>query len=341
MTAAPTSASAPAPLPGSNAAGEAGADPVSTESGAWFARLQAAFAPRVVGGRTMPSPWLILAAAIGASLLLVVATTSWSAATDEQAYWRAAVRFATGGSMYDASALPGDASYGYWYPPPLAQVLAPLTGLLSADAFSVAWTVLLLGCLWWLGGRNPLVALALIAFVPVAVELRVRNVHLVLAVLTVLALRRSSLLWIAGAAIKVAPVLGIVYLAAARRWREAFLVGGVGAAVLALSFLLARDAWRDFFAIVGPQAGPSGASIVPLPFAVRFAGGAALALLGGQLAFKGRVRLAELVLLLGLVLANPTLWVTALSMLVALVPLWRSPPERRAGAAPVRGTAAA
>src|SRR4029079_19170733 len=97
------------------------------------------------------------------------------AATDEQAYWRAAVRFATGGSMYDAASLPGDASYGYWYPPPLARVLAPLPGLLWADAFSVLWTVLLLGCLWWLGGRNPLVALALIAFVPVAVELRGRN----------------------------------------------------------------------------------------------------------------------------------------------------------------------
>jgi hypothetical protein len=295
-------------------------------SSAAFSRLQAAFAPRIVAGRTMPSPWLIVAAAIGASLLLVVATTSWSAATDEQAYWRAAARFAAGGSMYDAAALPGDASYGYWYPPPLAQVLAPLTGLLSADAFSVLWTVLLLGCLWWLGGRNPLVALALIAFVPVAVELRVRNVHLLLAVLTVLALRRSSLFWIAGAAIKVAPVLGVVYLAAARRWREAAFVGIAGAAVLAVSFLLAQDAWRDFFAIVGPQAGPSGASILPLPFAVRFAGGALLAVAGGQLAFKGRTRLAELVLLLGLVLANPTPWVTALSMLVALVPLWRTAP---------------
>gem|GEM_PF-2513833 len=291
-------------------------------------RLESAFAPRVVRGRTVPSPWLIVAAAIGASLLLVVATTSWGAATDEQAYWRAAMRFAGGGSMYDASALPGDASYGYWYPPPLAQVLAPFTGLLSADAFSVAWTVLLLGCLWWMGGRNPLVALALIAFVPVAVELRVRNVHLLLAVLTVLALRRSSLFWIAAAAIKVTPVLGLAYLAAARRWREAVVAGVVGLAVLGISYFLAQDAWRDFFAIVGPQAGPSGASILPIPFPLRFAAGAALAVVGGHLAFQGRVRLAELLLLLGLVLANPTLWVTALSMLVALVPLWRSAPSQ-------------
>jgi len=32
-------------------------------------------------------------------------------------------------------------------------------------------TALLLACLWWLGGRNLLVGLALIAFLPVAVEL--------------------------------------------------------------------------------------------------------------------------------------------------------------------------
>ena len=280
----------------------------------------------------MPSPWLIVAAAIGASLLLVVATTSWTAPTDEQAYWRAAARFAAGGSMYDASALPGDASYGYWYPPPLAQVLVPFTGLISAEAFSVLWTVLLLGCLWWMAGRDPLVALAFIAFVPVAVELRVRNVHLLLAVLTVLALRRSALFWIAAAAIKVAPVLGLVYLAAARRWREAVLAGVVGAVVLAVSVLLVPDAWRDFVGVVLPQAGPSGASILPIPFPIRFAGGGALAIAGGHLAWQGRTRLAELLLLLGLVLANPTLWVTALSMLIALVPLWRTAPTEQPAA---------
>ena len=83
-----------------------------------------------------------------------------------------------------------------------------MTAVLSADGFAVVWTALLLGCLWWLGGRNVLVALALIAFLPVAVELRVRNVHLVIAVLAVLALRRSWAFWIPATAIKITPVLG-------------------------------------------------------------------------------------------------------------------------------------
>jgi hypothetical protein len=278
-----------------------------------------------IGSRRFPSIGLVVLAAIGTSLLLVVATTAWSGATDEQAYWRAAMRFASGGSMYDPTAVPGDASYGYWYPPPLAQLLVPLTSFVSADLFSAAWTVLLLGCLWWLGGRDVVVALALIAFVPVAVELRFRNIHLVLAVLTVLALRRSPLFWIPAAAIKVAPVLGVVYLASARRWREAVFVSVVGLLVLFVSVVLAPQAWRDFVALVAPQGASSGASILPIPFPVRAAVGLALAILAGQLTIRGQSRAAEVTLVGALVIANPTLWVTALSLLVAIVPLWRNP----------------
>jgi len=287
-------------------------------------RLRRALAPRVVGSRRLPSPLLLILAAIGAALLLVIVTTSWTVGTDEQAYWRAASRFAAGGQMYDPTALPGDNSFGYWYPPPLAQALIPLTTFLSPEAFTLAWTVLLLGCLWWLAGRDPIVALALIAFLPVAVELRVRNVHLLLAVLTVLALRRSALFWVPAAAIKVAPVLGVVYLVAARRWRDALVTSVVGVVVLGLSVLLAPSAWQDFFSVVLTQAATSGASILPVPFPIRFAGGLALALAGGILSFRGRNLTGEMLLVCGLVLANPTLWVTALSMLIAIVPLRRS-----------------
>ena len=301
------------------------ADTAMPGSSNGVARLMRLFEPVTVGGRRMPGPLLVAAAAIGAFLLLVVATTAWPLPTDEQAYWRAATRFASGGSMYDATAVPGDGSYGYWYPPPLAQVLAPFTSVISADLFSFAWTILLLACLWWLGGRDVLVALALIAFVPVAVELRVRNVHLVLAVLTVLALRRSPLFWIPAAAIKVAPVLGIVYLASARRWREAALVAIVGGVVLLVSVVLAPTAWQDFFSVVLPRTGTSVASILPIPFPVRAALGVVLAIVAGHLTYRGRSRAAELALVGALIIANPTLWVTALSLLVAIVPLWRQP----------------
>jgi hypothetical protein len=278
------------------------------------------FAPRVIGGKRFPAIGLIVLASIGLVLLLVVATTAWGAATDEQAYWRAAQRLAAGLPVYNATSVPGDASYGYWYPPPLVQVLSPLTAVLSADAFSIGWTMLLLGALWWLGGRNPLIALALIAFLPVAVELRSRNIHLVLAVLIVLALRRSWVFWVPAAAIKVAPAVGVLYLIGAGRIREALSVVGLGLVVLAISFGVAPDVWRDFFTIVGSQAGTDGTSLLAIPYPVRLAAGAALAFIAGRIGG----RRGEVLVVVAVTIANPTLWVTALSLLVAIVPLLRS-----------------
>jgi len=283
--------------------------------------LRALAAPARVGTRTLPPPGLVLLAAVGAVFLAVVATTSWRAFNDEHAYWLAASRLVAGEALYDAAAA-ANTPYAYWYPPPLAQVLAPLTGVLSAEGFSFAWTVLLLACLWWLAGRDLLVALALIAFLPVAVELRVRNVHLVLAVLLVLALRRSWLFWVPAAAIKVAPVLGILYLAAARRLREAALVSVAGLAVLVASIIVSPGAWDAFVSVVGPRANTDGGALVAIPFAVRFVAGAALVALGG---WAGGRR-GEALLVIGITLANPTLWATALSLLVALLPLWRTAP---------------
>lgn len=286
--------------------------------------------PIVLGERRFPSPVLVLLAAIGAVLLLVVAMSSWSTGSDEQAYWRAAQRLLAGQPLYDPAAVP-NTPYAYWYPPVLAQVLAPLTLFLSPDAFTIGWTVILMGCLWWLGGRNVLVMLALVAFIPVAVELRTRNVHLVLAVLIVLALRRSWIFWVPAAALKIAPVLGAVYLLAAGRIREALGVGILGLAVLAVSFVLAPGVWGDFVSIVGARAGTDGGAIVAVPFPVRFGVGAALAAVAGRL---GGHR-GELLLVIGLTVANPTLWVAALSILVAIVTLLRTPiPVGRHGSAP-------
>jgi hypothetical protein len=290
--------------------------------------LERLFAPVEVGSRRFPSIAISLLAAIGAALLLIIATGEWRHFNDEHAYWLAGARLAAGEPLYDASAA-ANTPFAYWYPPPLAQVLAPLTSVVSADAFSVAWTALLLACLWWLGGRHPFTALALVAFLPVAVELRVRNVHLVMAVLAVLALRRSWAFWIPAAAIKITPVLGIAYLAAAGRWRDGVKVAALGLAVLAVSVALAPGAWREFFDVVGTRAGDEGGALVPIPFALRFGVGVALVVVAGRLALRARVTggsalAGEVLLIVALTIANPTLWATALSMLVAIVPLWRT-----------------
>jgi hypothetical protein len=283
-------------------------------------RLAAAMA---TGSRRLPSPALVILAAIGASLLVIIGVTEWRHFNDEHAYWQAGVRLVEGRFLYDPTAAP-NTPFAYWYPPPLAQVLAPLTGLVSAEAFSVAWTVLLLACLWWLAGRNPLVALALIAFLPVAVELRVRNVHLLLGVLLVLALRRSWAFWVVGAAIKVTPVLGVAYLAAAGRWREAAKVIALGTVVLAVSVALTPGAWQQFLDIISVRGGTDGGSLVAIPFPVRFAAGGLLVVAAGWLTTRRSERAGEALLVVGLTVANPTLWMTAFSLLVAILPLWRS-----------------
>lgn len=150
--------------------------------------------------------------------------------SDEHAYWLAAQRLLAGQPLYDPAATPVT-PYAYWYPPVLAQLLAPVALLLPAGAFTAAWTVMMLGCLWWLAGRRILVALALVAFPPVAIEFWYRNIHLVLAVLVVLAVRRAWLFPVA-ASLKLAPGLGIAWLVAAGRRREAVVAVGVGAGSL-------------------------------------------------------------------------------------------------------------
>jgi hypothetical protein len=158
----------------------------------------------------------------------------------------------------------------------------------------------------------------------------VRNVHLLLAVLAVLALRRSALFWVPAAALKITPVLGLVYLAAEERWRALFVAALAGLVVLAVSVVAAPWAWQGFIDVVGARAGADGGSIVPIPFAVRFAVGLALTIVAGRLALRARrsgesARVGEALLIVALTIANPTLWVTALSLLVAIVPLWRTP----------------
>ena len=156
---------------------------------------------------------LLACAVIGGALLVFVAVSRWTVPSDEFAYWLAAQRLVAGEPLYDPTATVGT-PYAYWYPPPLAQALAPLALVLPDGVFVAAWTALLLGCLWWLGLRSPILALAMVAFLPVTIELWYRNVHLVLGVLVVLALRRSPFFWIPAAAIKITPVLGLVYLLA-------------------------------------------------------------------------------------------------------------------------------
>jgi len=264
---------------------------------------------------------LIALAAVGASFLLVVAVNRWSVPSDEHAYWLAAGRLLAGQPLYDPSAT-SVTPYAYWYPPIVAQVLVPIVAILPSAVFSALWTVLMLGCLWWLAGRNLLVALAMCAFPPIAVEFWFRNVHLVLAVLLVLGLRRWGGWFAVGAAIKLSPILGIPYLALRGRRREALVATAFGAVLLLCSLVLAPDAWRQFIDVVLLARGPGDQSgFLPVPYAARLVVGLVLAVVAARL----EPRIGEPLLVVAVVVALPTLWFTALSTLAAIVPLVRTP----------------
>jgi hypothetical protein len=291
--------------------------------------------PMPLGRLALPPLGLILLATLGAILLIVVATSRWALPNDEHAYWLAGQRLLHAEPLYDPAAT-SITPFAYWYPPVVAQVVAPITAVLSSEAFSWAWTALLVACLIGLARGRPLVALALVAYVPVATELGFRNVHLVLAVLIVLAIRRWPALFAVGAAIKIAPGLGIVYLAARGRWRDALIAAAVGLVILVVSVALAPQAWADFVDILRSRGPADASSFVPIPYIVRAVVGLALAIVAGRL----EPRIGEPLLVVAIVVALPTLWFTALSTLVALVPLIWAGGTSSAVAGPVAALAA-
>jgi hypothetical protein len=272
--------------------------------------------PMPVGSRVLPPLGMVVLATIGTLLLLVVATSRWASPNDEHAYWLAGQRLLDGAVLYDPNAS-SITPFAYWYPPVVAQVVAPISAVVPSEAFSWGWTAVLVLCLVWLAGGRPLVALALVAYVPVATELGFRNVHLILAVLIVLAIRRWPVLFAVGAAIKIAPGLGIVYLAIRGRWRDAAIASVVGLLILVVSVALAPAAWGDFIDILRSRGPADASSFVPIPYILRAFVGLALAVVAGRL----EARIGEPLLVVAIVIALPTLWFTALSTLVALVPL--------------------
>ncbi len=266
----------------------------------------------------LPHPLLLVPATIGAAVIATLAVLRWGQPGDEAAYWLGARRLIDGMPLYDLEAT-GVTPFAYQYPPILAQALVPVAIALPLEIYSWAYTALLLGCLWWLAGRNLWVALALVAFPPVAVELWFRNVHLILAVLLVAALRGRPEMFALGATIKVAPGLGLAYLGARGAWRSLLVGGGLGAMLLAASVAVSPSAWSEFIQVVVQRGLADESGLFSIAYYVRAAIGLLVVLVAGRLSS----RFAGPLVVVGVTIAMPTLWVTALATLIAIVPLVR------------------
>ncbi|MBI2781859.1 MAG: DUF2029 domain-containing protein [Chloroflexi bacterium] len=279
---------------------------------------------------------LVLLAAIGASVFAVIVALYWNGPGDSLAYWIAGDRLAHGVPIY---ATPERAfePFAYHYPPPMAQVLAPITLVLPALAFSVIYRGLMLLALWDLAGRTMLKMLALIAFVPMAVAVRIENVEIFMALGIVLGLQRWPWLFSILGLIKISPGLGIVYLVLRRRWRDVAVSAAVGGAIAGVSFVLEPDLWRAWLHAITGVSGIVGNSIVPVPYVIRAAAGFVLTLAGGVV---GR-RPGELLLVAGVTIANPGLSLQGFAVLAAAIPIWLAGPGGLAGKSAANREAAA
>lgn len=265
---------------------------------------------------------LVVAATIGGILLAIVIGTFWLAPNDNLAYWIAGQRLVAGEPIY-ASAAEAFEPYAYHYLPPLAQVLAPLTIAVPPVVYLAAFRALLLVSTWQLAGRRAISMLALIAFLPVALDLRFENVNILTALAIVLGLGRWPWLFAVAAIVKVSPGLGVVYLTLQRRWRDAIVSAAVGLVIAGISFALDPGLWQQWYGSVVERAGMAGNSLIPVPYVLRAVLGFGLAVAGGLV---GR-RSGELLLVGAITIANPNLALNGLAVLAAAVPIWRAGPD--------------
>jgi len=230
---------------------------------------------------------------------------------DARAYWAAGLD-----SPY-ADALVGG-SDAYLYSPVFAQLAYPLS-LLPFEVFRGIWAVLNLGALVWLTGPRLGALMLIIPGSPVIDEVATGNVHLLIAAAIYASLWRPAA-WAFPLLTKITPGIGAAYLLGARRWRAFAEAVGVSVALSLISFAIVPDLWFEWLRVLTSStsvAVPGEIAFIPGPLLVRVAAAGALALVGGIRGWRWVMPVAATI-------ALPVPWSSGLSLLVAVVALWRS-----------------
>ena len=208
--------------------------------------------------------------------------------------------------------------YEYKYPPPLAQVLAPLHAIgVPWPAFFGAWTALLLVSLAWMGRRWTLLFLL---FPPVLGELWLGNLNILLGLAVVIGMRWPAA-WAFVVLTKITPGIGLLWFVVRREWRQLAVALAATAAISLVSLVLAPDLWSGFLEASKTQLAatvdvPRQAAPIPLP--LRLVVSAVLVVWGARTD-------RAWVLPIAVGLSVPFLWWNAIAVMVAAVPLagWR------------------
>jgi Glycosyltransferase family 87 len=205
---------------------------------------------------------------------------------------------------------------GFFYSPAFAQILAPVTSVLTEPVFVALWTLALLAALYRLVGRWAVVALL---FPPVAVDIYAGNIHLLLGLVAVYGFRYPSL-WAFALLTKITPGVGLVWFAVRREWRSLAIALGTTAAIVAVSFALAPELWPRWLNLLTANLGADVSyPHIPIPWMIRLP--VALVVVAWGAATDRRW-----VVPVGSMLALPVLWPGSLAMLVAIPAAMRSAP---------------
>ena len=247
-------------------------------------------------------------------LLRLFQVQPWDQSVDAYAYWttRDGVAYGNVGAMG-----------AYLYSPAFAMLLAPVTWV-GWPVFAAAWTALNFVILRLIVGR---LALVVLLFPPVAFEVVSGNVHLLIA-LAIVAGARYPALWAIPILTKITPGIGLLWHVIRRERRPAIVALSVTGVLVVVSALLLPEAWRAWLAVLtGSLGGPVDTVgwYLPLPFLPRLAAAVAIISWGAMTGRHWTVPVA-------VTLAMPVIWLNALAVLVALVPmLW---PDHVTGALP-------
>jgi hypothetical protein len=207
----------------------------------------------------------------------------------------------------------GDGLHGsgaFRYSPAIAILVRPF-GILPWPVFTTIWLALQLGVLWLLAGRW---WLALVLLPPVLLDLFAGNIDIFIA-LAVAASFRFPGAWAFVALTKVTPVVGAVWLVGRRDWRGLAWAAGVTAACLAGSLLLLGvGPWIQWIRMLSAAtwASPEGLYL-PISIVPRVLAATAIAYYAGATDRRWLVPVA-------VVVAMPTLWIIALTPLIAWAP---------------------
>jgi hypothetical protein len=288
-----------------------------------FAGLRRAASGRLPSlARLETPPWVGIAVAIAAWLLIVVFSEPWGrlwgTGQDARCYWQATL-----GDPYLHS--DWNDPIAYVYSPAFLQLVSPLTAL-PWQAFMAAWSAILLVAVRFLTGPRLLAAGVLFPFA--LMEVAGGNVSLLLAAAIVIGFRWPAA-WSLVLLTKVTPGIGLLWFAVRREWRSLAIALGATAAIALLSFVILPNQWRDWVDVVirNALAGKSGTwASVPIPLWIRLPFAIALVVWGARTDRRWTVPV-------GAMLALPALWYGGLSMLLAVIPLLpRVPREREGGA---------